>query len=224
MLDRHDFIPLLVERFSDPDVSVRKYACFAYGNSAFHNNSLYPKLAPGIVPLVRLLSDPEPKTRLNAAGALGNLARNGTDLVQAMLQADAVSVRCRYCRMLKWPPQCIRSVSQVLQTGMLQLLRSQVLLRAEAAAPGATERRPPPGLIAAPDCPLLAGQDGISPDFLCRAGRAGMRGARGAIPPERQRPGPPEHSAPDRQAAGASGEYEQLVLECGFSDAGVRQA
>jgi fused len=93
MLDRHGFVPLLVERFSDPDVSVRKYACFAFGNAAFHDDSLYPKLAPGIVPLVKLLSDKEPKTRLNAAGALGNLARNGPGLVAPMLQADAVAVR-----------------------------------------------------------------------------------------------------------------------------------
>lgn len=96
-MDRQGFIPLLVERLTDPDESVRKYACFALGNAAFHNASLYPKLSAGIGPLVALLSERDTKTRLNAAGALGNMARNGTGLVAAMLQADAVTVRAWSC-------------------------------------------------------------------------------------------------------------------------------
>jgi fused-like protein len=40
--------------------------------------------------LVDLLSDPEEKTRANAAGALGNLARNAADVVPELINAKAV--------------------------------------------------------------------------------------------------------------------------------------
>lgn len=58
----------------------RKFACFAIGNAAFHNASLYEALAPAVGPLVALLRDDEEKTRANAAGALGNLVRNSGHL------------------------------------------------------------------------------------------------------------------------------------------------
>lgn len=91
-LDAHDIIPPIIERCSDPDSQTRKFACFAYGNAAFHNDSLYRKLAPGITSLVASLYDQEIKTRVNAAGALGNLARNGNTLVGDMINANAVKV------------------------------------------------------------------------------------------------------------------------------------
>lgn len=65
---------------ADPDPSTRKLACFAVGNAAFHSNTLYAHLAPAVAPLVMALGDPNERTRANAAGALGNLVRNGGSL------------------------------------------------------------------------------------------------------------------------------------------------
>ncbi|CAM9656495.1 unnamed protein product, partial [Ectocarpus sp. 12 AP-2014] len=67
----------LVGLCDDRDPSARKFACFAVGNAAFHSDALYTRLAPAVAPLVAALDDPEEKTRANAAGALGNLVRNG---------------------------------------------------------------------------------------------------------------------------------------------------
>lgn len=67
----------LVDLCTDSDPSARKLAFFAVGNAAFHSNALYACLAPAVAPLVAALNDPEEKTRANAAGALGNLVRNG---------------------------------------------------------------------------------------------------------------------------------------------------
>ena len=67
----------LVDLCADRDPSARKFACFAVGNAAFHSDALYTDLAPAVAPLVAALDDPEEKTRANAAGALGNLVRNG---------------------------------------------------------------------------------------------------------------------------------------------------
>ena len=50
------------------------------GNAAFHSSALYSHLLPCIAPLLGCLADVDPKTRANAAGALGNLARNSSDL------------------------------------------------------------------------------------------------------------------------------------------------
>eukprot|EP00892_Ulva_mutabilis_P007689 jgi/Ulvmu1/5292/UM022_0086.1 len=91
-LDTHDIITPIIERCRDPDSHTRKFACFAFGNAAFHNDSLYRKLAPGIPSLVASLYDQEIKTRVNAAGALGNLARNGDGLLRDMIHANAVKV------------------------------------------------------------------------------------------------------------------------------------
>ena len=65
---------------ADPDPSTRKLACFAVGNAAFHSNTLYAHLAPAVASLVVALGDPNERTRANAAGALGNLVRNGGSL------------------------------------------------------------------------------------------------------------------------------------------------
>ncbi|CAM9176832.1 unnamed protein product [Laminaria digitata] len=70
----------LVRLCADPDPSARKFACFAVGNAAFHNNSLYAHLAPAMEPLVAALDDPNDGVRANAAGAIGNLLRNGGSL------------------------------------------------------------------------------------------------------------------------------------------------
>ena len=60
------------------------------GNAAFHSALLYPHLAPAIGPLVDLLSDSEEKTRANAAGALGNLVRNSSELCGQMIAAGVL--------------------------------------------------------------------------------------------------------------------------------------
>lgn len=75
---------IIVDCCSDSDPATRKFACFAIGNAAFHNASLYSLLAPSIPVLKQALTDSDDKTRANAAGALGNLARNGDILGPAM--------------------------------------------------------------------------------------------------------------------------------------------
>ena len=69
---------------SDDDGATRKFACFALGNAAFHSSDLYGALEPGAPPLCSCLAnDSDEKARANAAGALGNLARNGGGLAAA---------------------------------------------------------------------------------------------------------------------------------------------
>ena len=70
-------ISCLVSLCADPDPLARKFACFAVGNAAFHSDALYASLADAVGPLIVALGDSEEKTRANAAGALGNLVRNG---------------------------------------------------------------------------------------------------------------------------------------------------
>ena len=71
---------------------VSQFACFAIGNAGFHNASLYEALRPSIVPLVALLTDEEDKTRANAAGALGNLVRNSSQLCSELVRCVWVCV------------------------------------------------------------------------------------------------------------------------------------
>ena len=80
----------LVDLCDDSDQSTRKFACFAIGNAGFHSDYLYDDLRPAVCTLVRLLQDEEDRTVANAAGALGNLARNSGELVPEMLACGAV--------------------------------------------------------------------------------------------------------------------------------------
>ena len=73
-------LSLLARCCADPDDAVRKFACFAIGNAGFHSAKLYSRLDTSVAPLVGCLDDADGKTRANAAGALGNLARNGPEL------------------------------------------------------------------------------------------------------------------------------------------------
>ena len=52
----------------------------------FHNATLYEALRPSVAPLVALLRDDEDKTRANAAGALGNLVRNSSQLCSELIK------------------------------------------------------------------------------------------------------------------------------------------
>ena len=93
-------VDALVARCSDADKATRKFACFAVGNAGFHSSVLYPHLANAIPALVAILrggpgtpggdSTEEEKTRANAAGALGNLVRNGASLCGALVETGAV--------------------------------------------------------------------------------------------------------------------------------------
>lgn len=57
------------------------------GNAAFHSSALYKYLPFSIAFLMDTLNDPDDKTRANGAGALGNLARNGGELCEALCAA-----------------------------------------------------------------------------------------------------------------------------------------
>jgi hypothetical protein len=100
-LNNHGFIACVIERCTDSDPSTRKFACFALGNAAFHSDSLYSKLALGIRPIVALLNDANPKTRLNAVGALGNMVRSGEQLVPMLMESGAVQVYA-LCQCFSW--------------------------------------------------------------------------------------------------------------------------
>lgn len=54
------------------------------GNAAFHSNGLYNGLKSSIGPLTLALEDIDDKTKANAAGAIGNLVRNGSELINEM--------------------------------------------------------------------------------------------------------------------------------------------
>lgn len=75
---------------ADDDPATRKFASFAVGNAAFHSAALYPHLGPSVKPLAVALQDQDEKTRANAAGAIGNLIRNGGALCEVMVRADVV--------------------------------------------------------------------------------------------------------------------------------------
>lgn len=84
-------VDLLVKLCADPDSAVRKFACFAVGNAAFHSDELYTHLAPVVASIVTALGDPDDKTRANAAGALGNLVRNGGALSAGLARCGGVA-------------------------------------------------------------------------------------------------------------------------------------
>uniref|UniRef100_A0A8C0JB37 Serine/threonine-protein kinase 36 n=1 Tax=Chelonoidis abingdonii TaxID=106734 RepID=A0A8C0JB37_CHEAB len=79
----------LLERLSDQDESVRRSASFAVGNAAFQDGSLPHALGKAVPGVVRLLSDPQAKTRCNAASALGNLGRQTAELGDVLIQNRA---------------------------------------------------------------------------------------------------------------------------------------
>lgn len=79
----------VIQGLTDPDSYVRRFACFAIGNAAFHNNSLYGALQPAIPLLIQNLHDSEEKTRSNAGGALGNLVRNSDELCAELCHFQA---------------------------------------------------------------------------------------------------------------------------------------
>lgn len=87
--DASSLLDGVIQGLADPDSYVRRFACFAIGNAAFHNNSLYSALQPAISLLIQNLHDPEEKTRSNAGGALGNLVRNSDELCAELCHYQA---------------------------------------------------------------------------------------------------------------------------------------
>lgn len=75
----------------DENPQVRKMACFAIGNAAFHSARLYEELSDSIPYLTKNLADNDDKTRANAAGAVGNLARNGDGLIPELIRRGAIT-------------------------------------------------------------------------------------------------------------------------------------
>ncbi|KAK3004965.1 hypothetical protein RJ639_018407 [Escallonia herrerae] len=92
-LAKHHIIALLIDRCADPDKRTRKFACFAIGNAAYHNDLLYEELRRSIPQLADLLlSTEEDKTKSNAAGALSNLVRNSNKLCEDIVSKGAMQV------------------------------------------------------------------------------------------------------------------------------------
>ncbi|GMF38048.1 unnamed protein product [Phytophthora lilii] len=85
----HTVLAGMIRGLSDPDNYVRRFACFAIGNAAFHNGDLYDALRPAIPLLVQNLHNDEDKTRSNAGGALGNLVRNSDELCDDLCAHEA---------------------------------------------------------------------------------------------------------------------------------------
>ncbi|XP_039351749.1 serine/threonine-protein kinase 36 isoform X1 [Mauremys reevesii] len=79
----------LLELLSDQDESVRRSASFAVGNAAYQDGSLPLALGKAVPGVVRLLSDPQAKTRCNAASTLGNLGRQPAELGDVLIENRA---------------------------------------------------------------------------------------------------------------------------------------
>jgi len=90
MLQEAGALPCLALLCEDDDPMCRKFASFAVGNCAFHSDLLYRDLCSSVPQLLRLLEDPEEKTRANAAGAIGNLVRNSAELCGVMVREGAL--------------------------------------------------------------------------------------------------------------------------------------
>uniref|UniRef100_A0A803MHU9 non-specific serine/threonine protein kinase n=1 Tax=Chenopodium quinoa TaxID=63459 RepID=A0A803MHU9_CHEQI len=105
-LARHGIINLLIDRCIDSDKHTKKFACFAIGNAAFHNDSLYEELRRSISHLTNLLLLPEEDiTKLNAAGALGNLVRYSNLLCEDIVSHGAIQALLKLvsdCSKLAW--------------------------------------------------------------------------------------------------------------------------
>ncbi|TDH65826.1 hypothetical protein CCR75_007211 [Bremia lactucae] len=80
----HTIVAGMIFGLRDNDQYVRRFACFAVGNAAFHSGELYDALRPAIPPLIQNLGNDDEKTRSNAGGALGNLVRNSDELCREL--------------------------------------------------------------------------------------------------------------------------------------------
>uniref|UniRef100_A0A0A9XIJ0 non-specific serine/threonine protein kinase n=1 Tax=Lygus hesperus TaxID=30085 RepID=A0A0A9XIJ0_LYGHE len=88
-LAQHHIIEGLIECCSDFDMYTQKFAAFAVGNAAFHNDYLYTHLQPVIPALIKLLESSDEKTRQNATGALSNFVRNSGFMIDKLIDFHA---------------------------------------------------------------------------------------------------------------------------------------
>ncbi|XP_060629352.2 serine/threonine-protein kinase 36 isoform X1 [Anolis sagrei] len=82
----------LLERLSDEDRHVRRSASFAVGNAAYQAGPFIQDLNKAVPYVIRLLGDPQVKTRCNAASALGNLGRQSVELGDSLIQNKAPDI------------------------------------------------------------------------------------------------------------------------------------
>ncbi|XP_016849578.2 serine/threonine-protein kinase 36 [Anolis carolinensis] len=82
----------LLERLSDDDRHVRRSASFAVGNAAYQAGPFMQDLRKAVPCVVRLLGDPQAKTRCNAASALGNLGWQSVELGDSLIQNKAPNI------------------------------------------------------------------------------------------------------------------------------------
>lgn len=87
-LIKYELVEAVVKLCSDKDPHVQKLAAFAIGNAAFHSDKLYEYLRPAVPSLISMLNSGDEKGRLNAAAALNNFVRNGSQLVQTLLDCN----------------------------------------------------------------------------------------------------------------------------------------
>ncbi|XP_021910831.1 serine/threonine-protein kinase TIO-like [Carica papaya] len=63
-LAKHQIVNILIDRCADSDKRTQKFACFAIGNAAYHNDTLYEELRTSIPQLANvLLTAQEDKTK-----------------------------------------------------------------------------------------------------------------------------------------------------------------
>eukprot|EP00466_Bigelowiella_natans_P014977 jgi/Bigna1/126266/aug1.2_g974 len=90
-IKEHKLVPPLIRCCSDSNAAVRTFAVVAIGNLGFHGADLYKDLEEAVGVLEENLHDkPSAKMRANAAGALGNLVRNGGHLVKMLVEKGVV--------------------------------------------------------------------------------------------------------------------------------------
>ena len=83
--EEHKLLPELAAACSSSSTGLRRSACLALGNAAFHSAKLYPSIERLLPEIMRLLTDPDDRTRANAVGTLNNLVRNGDSLQSSLL-------------------------------------------------------------------------------------------------------------------------------------------
>lgn len=80
----------LIEACSDKVSMVRRSACLALGNAAFHNAKLYKQLELSVPAVINLLHDQDERTKTNAIGTINNLIRNSNELYPKLLQHNVL--------------------------------------------------------------------------------------------------------------------------------------
>ena len=88
---KHEIITLVIDALKSEDKICRKYACFALGNIAYHNEAIYSYLLTSIKYLVEALDSEDDGTKANAAGALSNFTRNSDTLCGELIKHGAPS-------------------------------------------------------------------------------------------------------------------------------------